>query len=247
MLRLNDPAIAFCDASAADLLHCYGRLRRALVSIKGAVGAQLYLALNWQPVGDAVGEPLAETSTPTVHAFFQWPGSTTAAVPLCLPAHQRVAAVGTEEVDALLRQWLAEGAPLAPASDAPKAAAGAARPNAALSGVPRLDEAAAFHVEPASARPGEQFMTGHWTASPVLAAPSLDELGPGALLELAGTVEALLSHGKPPMSGATVWATDPWTRDSSSAPFIHIFGRLHSDARHLVADFVTGGGLELPG
>ncbi|MDD0859278.1 hypothetical protein NHF46_19215 [Arthrobacter alpinus] len=69
MIRLNDPSIAFGPDSAADLLRCYGALRRALTELVGATGAQLYISRNWQPVGDAIGEPVAETSTPRYTPF----------------------------------------------------------------------------------------------------------------------------------------------------------------------------------
>ncbi|NVM97078.1 hypothetical protein [Arthrobacter sp. SDTb3-6] len=254
VLRLNDPALAFGTASAADLLNCYGRLRRALAALKGATAAQLYLALDWQPVGDAVGEPLAETSTPTLHLFFHWPGGTAPAGPLRLPAHRRMAAPGTGELDAELRGRLAglpsSGTGATPESAVSRRALGEGpRPGDPPPGADRSWEPPGwadrpFHIEPAPPRPGEPFRGGHWTAIPRFPAPTLDRLAPAALLTLAETMQRLASHPHPGRQGLAVWATDDW---GSPAPAtLHIFARRHGGSSPLLAGFVAGGGLDLP-
>jgi hypothetical protein len=254
VLRLNDPAIAFGEDSAADLLHCYGRLRRALASLRGATAAQLYMSLNWQPVGDSLGEPLAETSTPTLHVFFHWPGSTTPATTLGVPAHQRVAAEGTGELDGALRSWL-DGARTSsgmsedlPAADLPVTSA-APRPGDPAPGEDRTWEPPGwedrpFHIEPARPGPGEPFHGGHWTAVPRFPAATLDRLDPAALVELAGTLAKMVSQSRPKFQGSTVWATDPW--DAPIPAVLHLFGRQHGESPRMLPDFLASGGLDLP-
>lgn len=252
VLRLNDPAIEFGTESAADLLRCYAHLRRALCEIAGATAAQLYIALNWQPVGDAVGEPLAETSTPTLHLFFSLPESTTAASALRLPAHQRLAVGETRTLDESLRSWQ-EGisssqnpdpdpysASAAPAESSGQELTNDLGPTGELAGWAERP----FCIEPVRALPGTPLQGGHWTALPRTAFATLDRMDPMTLLELANTLEPLVSHARPAYAGVTVWVNDEW---NSQAPLtIHIFGRRHGDCSAQVADFVTGGGLDLP-
>ncbi|MDJ0316947.1 hypothetical protein [Arthrobacter antibioticus] len=252
VLRLNDPSIEFGTESAADLLRCYAHLRRALCEIAGATAAQLYIALNWQPVGDAVGEPLAETSTPTLHLFFSLPEGTTAASALRLPAHQRLRVGETRTLDEALRSWQ-EGTSSSqgPGPDSDSASA----PSAESSGQelptdlgPTGEHAGwadrPFCIEPVRALPGTPFQGGHWTAQPRTALATLDPMDPMALLELANTLESLVSQARPAYAGVTVWVNDQW---SSQAPLtFHIFGRRHGDGLAQVAGFVTGGGLDSP-
>lgn len=256
VLRLNDPSLAFGAASAADLLHCYAHLRRAFTAVAGATAAQLYISLNWQPVGDAVGEPLAETSTPTLHVFFAFPDSTTAASALRLPAHQRVATAGIDALDGELRAWNG-GTPSEPSPNIhpipgchPSGPlAGDPAPGADRSWEPEGWSERPFHIAPVGPGPGESFRGGHWTAVPRFRAASLDGAGPQALLELAGLMEKMHSHAStpcpsPPFQGVTVWATDEW--NSPVPATLHLFARHHGHEPHQVADFVTGGGLDLP-
>ncbi|MDQ0277725.1 hypothetical protein QO003_002028 [Arthrobacter silviterrae] len=253
VLRLNDPAIAFGPDSAAGLLHSYGRLRKALTAVCGATAAQLYMSLNWQPVGDAVGEPLAETSTPTLHLFFHWPGSTTAATALRLPAHQRTAAAGTEALDAELRSWLAgteragQEWPVEAETPFPDPLPGR-RPGDPAPGQDRSWEPPGwedrpFHIEPVRPISGEPFRVGHWTAISRFPTPSLDRLAPASVVELAGTLQGLASHSRPAAHGCTVWATDIW--DAPDPATLHLFTRRRGEADGLPRDFVAAG-LDLP-
>jgi hypothetical protein len=231
VIRLNDPSIAFGRESAADLLRCYGHLRHALTELAGATAAQLYMALHWQPVGNAIGEPLAETSTPTLHTFFALPDGTTAAAALRLPAHERVAVEDTVELDEALRSW--RGA-------APSAAAGPSHGGDSI----HAAEGRAFQIEAASPESGESFRGGHWTAVPRSVNSSFDRMAPDSLVELAGTMEGLVTGAVPPFQGITSWVTDAW---ASTAPAtIHIFARHHGDERQQVASFVADGGLDFP-
>ncbi|MFQ4148279.1 hypothetical protein AAGW05_06230 [Arthrobacter sp. LAPM80] len=235
LLRLNDPSIAFGAESAADLLRCYGHLRRAMTDLAGATAAQLYIALNWHPVGDAVGEPLPETSTPTVHAFFSWPGSTTAASALRLPAHQRVAVGNTEGLDERLRVW---GGGLV--SDTP----GGPTPGPDRAWEPPGWADRPFHIEPVGPAPGESFRGGHWSAVARFPAATLDGTDPLSLLALAKNMTVLASHSRPPFQGVTLWVTEEWP--SPVPAVIHLFARRHGEEPQQIADFVAGGGLDLP-
>lgn len=242
VIRLNDPSLAFDAESATDLLRCYGRLRRAVVEAAGATAAQLYISRNWQPVGDAIGEPLSETSTPSLHTFFAWPGGHTASAALILPAHQRVPSKETASLDAAVRGW-ADGAftgPINPAT-APR--------TEQLAEMPGGDEQApgpwksrAFTVEAAQDIPGHESSAGHWMAVPREAVDSLDEVGTDALLELASGVEELAWNSSPRHAGMTVWASDVWGMPAA----IHVFARQHGNGGGLLAAFARAGGLELP-
>lgn len=256
VIRLNDPSIAFSEESAADLLRCYGHLRRALADVAGATAAQLHLALNWQPVGDAVGEPLAETSTPTVHTFFSFPGSAAVSSVLRLSAHERVAVEDNEDLDAQLRSW--HGGKVAAGHTAGQAPS-RARPGDSVQGdsvpgdpapgqdrswEPEVWPARPFHVEPVGPKPGQPFPSAQWLAVPRFPAATLDRMEPALLLELANTMEGLASHSHPPFQGITLWVTDDW--DSPAPAAINIFARRHGWAPHQLANFVDGGGLDLP-
>ncbi|MET4003297.1 hypothetical protein ABIB48_002017 [Arthrobacter sp. UYCu511] len=251
LLRLNDPAIPFDHQSATDLLHCYGHLRRALTELTGATAAQLHLSLNWQPVGNAIGEPLAETSTPTLHTFFAWPGSRAASAVLALPAHERSAVSNNRELDDQLRDWRdgrLQAPPAAPV-ESPSVLTHAPLANESLSEAAHSWEPEGwaerpFHVEPAHPGPGLPFRGGHWTAVPRFSAGPLDTLGPDSLVVLAETMTGLGTNSQPPFQGMTFWATDVWSSPAPST--IHLFGRQHGGAPSLLSEFVTRGGLELP-
>lgn len=228
-IRLMDPSLAFGPDSARDLLHCYGHLRRAQTALRGATAAQLYISRNWAPVGDAIGEPLSETSTPTLHAFISWPGSPAAADALRLPAHLRPAVAHDAAGDEALRLWEA-GPQTSPAASLQPAAA---EQPAGLWG------SRAFVVT--AAGPADASRTGHWTAVPREPVESLDTMGTDALLELADGVERLAWNASPRHAGMTVWATDVWGKRMS----IDIFGRQHGQGSSQVAGFVSNGGLDL--
>lgn len=243
VIRLNDPSLAFDAASATDLLRCYGRLRRAMVAASGATAAQLCMSRNWQPVGDAIGEPVSETSTPSLHTFFAWPGSPTASAALKLPAHQRVRSGETAALDAVLREW-AGGDLGHPADPAPAPGTGqtteSTDPEPGLSAGPWASRA--FLVEAVGENPGHPDTAGHWTAVPRGAVDSLDAVGAEALLELAAGVEELAWNSNPRHAGMTVWANDVW----GTPAVVHVFGRQHGSGGGQLAAFAQAGGLDLP-
>ncbi len=109
LIRLTDPSEAFTLGSATDWLRCYRAAASALRTVAGAEHIGLMFAVGWHPLGDAVGEPVAESSTPTFHLFGRWPGErTTPAAQLLLPARRRRAAPqdDVDDVDAGLRAAL---------------------------------------------------------------------------------------------------------------------------------------------
>ncbi len=210
-----------------------------MTAINGATAAQLHISRNWSPVGDAIGEPASETSTPTLHVFISWPGSPAASAALRLPAHLRQPVADRATLDESLRQWNTS-AELTSLEEPGAAKATSARP-----GVPRGTspwQSQAFTVEPASSKAGNLFGVGHWTAVPRKPVASLDTMAVEALLELAAGVEQLAWNSSPRHAGMTVWASDIWGQHTS----IDIFARQHGQGVEQVAMFAAAGGLELP-
>ena len=98
LIRLTNPAIEFDHRSAADWLWCHNAARQALADVLGAGRCTVVFAHQWHPIGAAIGEPEAESSTPTFHLFGRWDGEPVApGEQLRLPAQRRVPA-GTEEL-----------------------------------------------------------------------------------------------------------------------------------------------------
>jgi hypothetical protein len=109
MIRLSNPATALDHRSAADWLRCHNAARLALAEVLGARSCTLLFAHRWHPLGDAIGEPAAESSTPTFHLFGRWDAEpVTPAGQLSLPAQRRVPAPARdlEKYDAGLRAAL---------------------------------------------------------------------------------------------------------------------------------------------
>ncbi|MFJ4209530.1 hypothetical protein ACIPY2_13850 [Paenarthrobacter sp. NPDC089675] len=92
LIRLSDPSTEFSGPSAADWLRCHNLARAALRDVLGAAKAVVMFAHRWHPLGAALGEPVAESSTPTFHLFARWADETTTpGRQLALPAHRRLA------------------------------------------------------------------------------------------------------------------------------------------------------------
>ncbi|MCD4851646.1 hypothetical protein LN996_12560 [Arthrobacter sp. AK01] len=121
LIRLSDPSTEFAHSSAADWLFCHTLLRAALHEVLGVTRCVVMFAHQWHPLGSAIGEPVAESSTPTFHLFGRWDGETTTpGLQLSLPAHRR-AGVPEQELDgtdAALRDALRGGRPDAAATSA---------------------------------------------------------------------------------------------------------------------------------
>lgn len=91
VVRLADPAAALTPESASDCLRCHHAARSALRQALGATAIPVQFSYQWHPLGDAIGEPAPESSTPTFHLFARWPGERTSpGRQLSQPAHHRV-------------------------------------------------------------------------------------------------------------------------------------------------------------
>ncbi|MFF1832511.1 hypothetical protein [Paenarthrobacter sp. NPDC058040] len=160
VVRLSDPSTEFAEPSAADWLLCHNLARAALQDVLGAVRCAVMFAHRWHPIGSAVGEPVAESSTPTFHLFGRWASETTTpGQQLALPAHRRRTEPEEtlETVDSELRESLrffAEGPlgqPPATAGSTPEAGAGVVPAQTLVPLVATVD-ASRHHsvIEPAS-------------------------------------------------------------------------------------------------
>ncbi len=109
LIRLSDPSTEFAQASASDWLFCHNLVRAALHDVLGATRFAVMFAHRWHPLGSAIGEPVAESSTPTFHLFGRWDGETTTpGAQLSLPAHRRLGEPDhpLEATDAAVREAL---------------------------------------------------------------------------------------------------------------------------------------------
>ncbi|KQR79980.1 hypothetical protein ASF98_20190 [Arthrobacter sp. Leaf337] len=175
MIRLSDPATALDHRSAADWLRCHNAARRALADVLGADTCTLLFAHRWHALGASIGEPAAESSTPTFHLFGRWDGEpVTPAEQLSLPAQRRKPASDRDldKYDAGLRTALLN------------AAGPAVRPEAGPeSGAPLP----AIRAWPPSTPAGSH----HTVLSPERPLGSVEDVAPGELMALAAALEAL--------------------------------------------------------
>lgn len=114
LIRLSDPSTEFAHPSAADWLFCHNLVRGALHDVLGATRSAVLFAHRWHPLGGAIGEPVAESSTPTFHLFARWDGeATTPGLQLSLPAHRRVGEPARDLAadDDAIRESLRRGVP----------------------------------------------------------------------------------------------------------------------------------------
>ena len=126
MIRLSNPATALDHRSAADWLLCHNAARTALADVFGAAACTLLFAHRWHALGASIGEPAAESSTPTFHLFGRWEGEpVTPAEQLALPAQRRrpVPDQDLDTYDAGLRAALLAAASTAAPDDAGHVAA----------------------------------------------------------------------------------------------------------------------------
>jgi hypothetical protein len=174
LIRLTNPAVAFDLRSAADWLWCYNAARQALADVLGAGRCTVVFAHQWHPIGAAIGEPEAESSTPTFHLFGRWDGEPVApGEQLRLPAQRRVPAGAEElqEYDGGLRAALRRLALERRAAAPPESGA-----------LPEL----------VAAPPRHQAGASHTVLSTALASSSGEPgLTPGHLLALAGSLQGL--------------------------------------------------------
>ncbi|KIA72146.1 hypothetical protein HMI60_14855 [Paenarthrobacter sp. YJN-D] len=198
VVRLSDPSTDFALPSATDWLFCHHLARAALAKVLGVEHCAVMFAHQWHPLGAGLGEPVAESSTPTFHLFGRWAGETTTpGLQLSLPAHRRVALPESEleATDEAIRESLRRELP-----DAIVASADAAR--AAVEPVP--DPAVLVRTIPAGER--------HTVMEPVSGVASVRDFLPADLLAIGASLGALpLSGGVSGFSCLAVESLTPGT------------------------------------
>jgi len=177
VIRLSDPSTDFALPSATDWLFCHHLARTALAKVLGVEHCAVMFAHQWHPLGAGLGEPVAESSTPTFHLFGRWDGETTTpGHQLSLPAHRRAALPESElEVtDEAIREVLRRDLPDA-------VLAFAEGPGAAVE--PVLDPALLVRTIPAGER--------HTVMEPVRGVASVRDFLPADLLAIAASLGGL--------------------------------------------------------
>jgi len=175
LIRLSDPATALDHRSAADWLLCHNAARTALADVLGAAACTLLFAHRWHALGAAIGEPAAESSTPTFHLFGRWDAEpVTPGEQLSLPAQRRkpVPDQDLDTYDAGLRTALLKAATAA-GSTAAGSGSGAPLP--------------AIRSWAPSAAAGPH----HTVLAPERTISSVADVTPPELLALAAALEAL--------------------------------------------------------
>jgi diadenosine tetraphosphate (Ap4A) HIT family hydrolase len=198
MIRLSNPATTLDHRSAADWLRCHNAARRALADVLGADTCTLLFAHRWHALGAAIGEPAAESSTPTFHLFGRWDGEpVTPAGQLSLPAQRRKPAPDQEldKYDAGLRTALLKAATASVDGTAH------GTPDFAADGAGSADiaegdtEAAQEQEAPLPAirawAPSSPAGSDHTVLAPERTIGSVEDVTPRELLALAAALEAL--------------------------------------------------------
>lgn len=214
LIRLSDPSTEFAQASASDWLFCHNLVRAALHDVLGATRFAVMFAHRWHPLGSAIGEPVAESSTPTFHVFGRWDGETTTpGAQLSLPAHRRLGEPDhpLEATDAAVREALRRS-----------------RSEAAVSSEPQPGDAVVpvSDLSPGSAesRPlARAVQTGprHTVIEPVRAVASVRGILPEELLAMAAALAELPLGGG--LSGFSCLALES---ESAGTPLrVHALGR----------------------
>ncbi|MDI2035817.1 hypothetical protein [Paenarthrobacter nitroguajacolicus] len=220
VIRLSDPSTDFALPSAADWLYCHNLARTALSKVLGAERCALMFAHQWHPLGAGLGEPVAESSTPTFHLFGRWEGeSTTPGLQLSLPAHRRAALPESEleATDQAIRDALRRGRPEAVLASEPAAEAAVE---------PSFDPARLVRTIPAGAR--------HTVMELVRGVSSVRDVLPSELLAIAASLGALpFSRG---VSGFSCIALES---GSPGSPLrIHALGRSAAEDVNPLVDLI---------
>ena len=216
LIRLTNPATAFDLRSAADWLHCHTIARQALANVLGASRCTVVFAHQWHPIGAAIGEPEAESSTPTFHLFGRWDAEpVTPGEQLRVPAQRRVPAPAEElkEYDGGLRTALRllavtqEAEPVPPADGT----------------LPELTARA----------PQVKAGAHHTLLSPALApAPGGAVLTPGHLLALAAAIQGLTD--RPGVTGLSCVVPEP----GAGGLKVHAMGRSAGESLNPMQEFL---------
>lgn len=204
LLRLSDPSTEFAYPSATDWLLCHNLILTALRDVMGVVRCPIMFSYRWHPLGAAIGEPVAESSTPTFHLFGRGPGETTTpGHQLLLPAHRRVGEP-LERLEAT--------------DDAIRDALVRARPAAAVP----FPDGVGTAVEPILDPGGLVESTGagrnHAVIQPIRAVGSIAEVSPAELLAMGAALGSLPLAGG--LSGFSCLAPD-----NGATVRVHAMGR----------------------
>ncbi|MCF3137893.1 hypothetical protein LRQ04_01385 [Paenarthrobacter sp. AR 02] len=204
LLRLSDPSTEFAYPSATDWLLCHNLIRTALRDVMGVVRCPIMFSYRWHPLGAAIGEPVAESSTPTFHLFGRGPGETTTpGHQLLLPAHRRVGEPleRLEATDDAIRDALVRARPAATAP---------------------LPDGVGTAVEPVLDPGGLVESTGagrnHAVIQPIRAVGSIAEVSPAELLAMGAALGSLPLAGG--LSGFSCLAPD-----NGATVRVHAMGR----------------------
>lgn len=216
LIRLTNPAMAFDLRSATDWLHCHNTARQALAEVLGAGRCTVMFAHQWHPIGAAIGEPEAESSTPTFHVFGRWDAEpVTPGEQLRLPVQRRVPAAAEElsEYDGGLRTALRRLAVARPAEPVPPVEGT----------LPELT----------ARTPNFKAGAHHTVLAPALPpAPGGPGLTPGHLLALAAAVEGLAA--RPGVTGLSCVVPEP----GPGGLEVHAMGRSAGESRNPMHEFL---------
>lgn len=230
LIRLSDPSTEFAHPSAADWLFCHRLVRAALADVLGATRCAIMFAHQWHPLGSAIGEPVAESSTPTFHLFGRWDGETTTpGHQLSLPAHRRTGEADhdMEATDAALREALRLARPetaVGPGAEAgaavgPVAHAGSVAGAGPLTGLVRAVDAGPRHT----------------VLEPVRAVHAIGEVTTAELLAIGATLAALPRSG-----GAIGFSCVALEGGNSGSPLrIHALGRSAAEVENPLEDLMS--------
>ncbi|MGX9900119.1 hypothetical protein ACW0JT_09740 [Arthrobacter sp. SA17] len=226
LIRLSNPATALDQRSASDWLRCHKAAHTALTQVLGVTRCTLMFAYQWHALGAALGEPVAESSTPTFHLFGRWdaepvtPGSV-----LALPAHRRTP-LGDDElvgVDLALRDALRAAA----AFDADVTVAADDPDDGPLAG----DNGTGALTDIVTRTPGHPTDGGHRVLTFHRSLASISDVRPAEVLALAKALEGFAAD--PTVSGLSCIAPDPSTTGSRLE--LHVLGRSANESRNPLA------------
>jgi diadenosine tetraphosphate (Ap4A) HIT family hydrolase len=220
LIRLSDPSTEFAQASASDWLFCHNLVRAALHDVLGATRSAVMFAHRWHPLGSAIGEPVAESSTPTFHLFGRWDGETTTpGAQLSLPAHRRVGEPDhhLEVTDAAVREALRRS-----------------RPEAAVSSGPQAGDAVEPSTVPGPLVRALQAGPGHTVIEPVRAVASVGEILAAELLAMGTALTELPLTGG--LSGFSCVALES---ETTGTPLrVHALGRSAAETVNPLEDLL---------
>jgi hypothetical protein len=236
LIRLTNPAIAFDLHSAADWLWCHNAARQALADVLGAGRCTVVFAHQWHPIGAAIGEPEAESSTPTFHLFGRWEGEqVTPGQQLRLPAQRRVPAGAEEllEYDGGLRAALSRLALERQTDAGYQFAAMVPGDTGAKSHLAeQFPPVTAPLPDLTSRTPRFQAGAHHTVLSALPSASGGPGLTPGHLLALAGSLQGLLERRG--VSGLSCVVPEP-----GNGPLqVHAMGRSAGEAVNPMQEFL---------